>query len=334
LIALKNPEHPQFFFIHEHFDRFTSNVHKRGGAWYYFFPVLLLGIVPWIGTLLQGLLAGLREHNTGFQPRKMLLIWVVFLFFFFSISGSKLPGYILPTFPALALLIAWRVDQSSNRPVKSAAMLLSLAGVAGLFMLTIYLKKLDDNADAIDTVLALNYAPWLISVCITSIAGGLLAWFLAHKDGAGKDWAVITLAVAGFLAGQIAFLGHDPWGKYIAGSNYIPAIEAELTQPNTPIYAVGRYEQALPFYLKRTTILVEFPDEMQFGLEHEPQLWIPKREDFIAKWLAHQDKGEPAIAILRNDIYEILKKDNFPMRIIAKDPRRVIVANLVKKTSK
>jgi 4-amino-4-deoxy-L-arabinose transferase-like glycosyltransferase len=37
LIALKNPEHPHFFFIHEHFQRFTSGVHNRGGAWYYFF---------------------------------------------------------------------------------------------------------------------------------------------------------------------------------------------------------------------------------------------------------------------------------------------------------
>ncbi|MFZ6657990.1 glycosyltransferase family 39 protein [Undibacterium sp. TJN19] len=334
LIALKNPEHPKFFFIHEHFDRFTSNVHKRGGAWYYFFPILILGAIPWIGILLQGLVAGLRDNGPGFQPRKVLFIWVVFLFFFFSVSGSKLPGYILPIFPALALLIAWRVEQAGNQPLKSAGILLSLAGITGLLILTIYLKKMDDNTDPIDIALALNYAPWLVGTCTISIVGGLFAWFLSHKEKAGKDWAVITLAVAGFLAGQIAFLGHDPWGKYIAGSNYIPAIEAELTQPNTPIYAVGRYEQALPFYLQRTTILVEFPDEMQFGLEHEPQLWIPKREDFIVKWQAHQDKGEPAIAILRNDIYEILKKSNFPMRIIAKDPRRVIVANLVKKESK
>lgn len=93
LIALRNPEHPHFFFIHEHFDRFTSGVHKRGGAWYYFFPFLLLGIVPWLGLLLQGLWAGVSEKSQGFQPLKLLLIWSVFFFFFFSISGSKLPVY-------------------------------------------------------------------------------------------------------------------------------------------------------------------------------------------------------------------------------------------------
>jgi len=107
-------------------------------------------------------------------------------------------------------------------------------------------------------------------------------------------------------------------------------MRAELKDPATPLYAVGRYEQALPFYLERTTILVEFPDEMQFGLEHEPQLWIPKREDFIKKWQSHQDKGQPAVAILRTDIYEGLKTTSFPMRVIGQDPRRVIVANLVK----
>ncbi|MFZ6742519.1 glycosyltransferase family 39 protein [Undibacterium sp. JH2W] len=331
LIALRNPEHPHFFFIHEHFDRFTSDVHKRGGAWYYFFPFLILGIVPWLGTLLQGLWSGVRDNNPGFQPRKMLLIWVAFLFFFFSISGSKLPGYILPVFPALALLIAWHFEQAGNRPAKLAAVSLVLIGIAGLAGLSVYLKTLDANTDAIDHALAINYAPWLATASALCIAGGLLAWFMAHKNVASKDWSLIVLAAAGFLAGQIAFLGHDPWGKYIAGSNYIQSIKTELTQPDTPIYAVGRYEQALPFYLQKTTILVEFPDEMQFGLEHEPQLWIPKREDFIVQWQAHQDKGEAAIAILRNDIYEILKKDNFPMRVIAQDPRRVIVANLVNK---
>ena len=329
LIALKNPEHPHFFFIHEHFDRFTSTVHKRGGPWHYFFPMLILGIVPWIGVLLHGLWSGIRDNASGFQPRKMLLIWAAFLFFFFSISGSKLPGYILPIFPALALLIAFQLEQAGSWTTKAAAISLAVVGMLGAAGLFIYLNKLD-GSDAIDQALAMNYAPWLAVVSGMTLLGGIFSWWLAGKENTGKDWAIVSLATIGFLAGQIAFLGHNPWGKYIAGSEYIPAIQAELKQPNTPIYAVGRYEQALPFYLQRTTTLVEFPDEMAFGLEHEPQLWIPKREDFIEKWRAHQAKSEPAVAILRNDIYDDLKKTDFPMRVIAKDPRRVIIATLNK----
>ncbi|MDE2429146.1 MAG: hypothetical protein KGM99_10480, partial [Burkholderiales bacterium] len=53
------------------------------------------------------------------------------------------------------------------------------------------------------------------------------------------------------------------------------------------------------------------------------------RADFIAQWKAHQTKGQPAVAILRTDIYAELKQQDFPMRVIGEDPKRVIVANLV-----
>lgn len=326
LIALRNPEHPHFFFIHEHFDRFTSGVHKRGGAWYYFFPFLLLGIVPWLGLLLQGLWAGVSEKSRGFQPLKLLLIWSVFFFFFFSISGSKLPGYILPIFPALALLIAVAIENSTVRHIRLAAILFAAIGLTGLLGLPSLVTKLVQNKPAIEVPLYQHYLPWLLAASGLTLAGGLAAWRVAASRQAGKDWAVVLLALSGFLAGQIAFLGHDPWGKYIAGTAHIPAIQAELKNPDTPVYAVGRYEQALPFYLQHQLILVEFPDEMEFGLQQQPELWIPKREDFVTRWLKHQQNGEAAVAILRTDIYHDFQNQHLPMRVIGEDPKRVIIA--------
>jgi len=325
LIALKNPEHPHFFFIHEHFDRFTSGVHKRGGAWHYFFPLLAIGIIPWLGALIQGLLSGMKKTPTRFQPSLMLLIWAVFFFFFFSISGSKLPGYILPIFPALALLIAVQLEQSGSRSLQVAAILMVLLGLAGLLGVG---KAIDISKDkpALEQALSAAYANWLYVVAALALLGGAVSWLLARKPGNGKDWAIIVLATSGYLLGQIAFLGHEPWGRYIAGSAHIPAIQKELVSATTPIYAVGRYEQALPFYLQRTVILVEFPDEMQFGLQQQPELWIPKREDFVAKWQAHQQAGEPAVAIMRDDVYDDLNKAGVAMRVIAQDPKRIIVA--------
>lgn len=323
LIALKNPEHPHFFFIHEHFQRFTSGVHNRGGAWYYFFPFLLLGIVPWLGVLLQGLWTGVKEQSQGFQPRKLLLVWAVFFFFFFSISGSKLPGYILPIFPALALLIAFYVDQCQARALKIAAILFALLGLTGLLFVN---KAAGLGSNAFEIPLYQGYAAWLYVAAGLTLLGGLAAWYAAGKGNVGKDWALILLASAGFIAGQVAFLGHDPWGKYIAGSAHIPAMKAELTKPDTPLYAVGRYEQALPFYLERTLTLVEFPDEMEFGLKQQPELWIPDRADFVARWRAHNQRGEAAVAIVRTDIYKEFQQQNLPMRVIGEDPRRVIIA--------
>ncbi len=319
LVWQANPEHPHFFFIHEHFQRFTSTVHKRGGAWYYFVPLLLIGILPWLGFLLQSLVASLRKENTRFQAKKMLFIWVSFIFFFFSISGSKLPSYILPIFPALAILIACQLEQISTFSLRlNAALMLTIGAVS--LALTPKIAGMAKHAYEIPFYAAM--VPWAYVAAGLTFIGGLSALAFAKRN---KDLSVIALACCTFLAGQALFLGHDTWGKYNAGVYHLDAIKAELT-PETPIFSVGRYEQALPFYLQRTTILVEHPDEMQFGVGIEPALWIPKQTDFVLKWRDMHAKGQNAVAFVRQEIYDDLQKQAMPMRVIGHDPKRVIIA--------
>lgn len=319
LVWQANPEHPHFFFIHEHFQRFTSTVHKRGGAWYYFFPLLIVGIVPWLGLLLQSLLASVRKEHSQFQAKKMLLIWTVFIFFFFSISGSKLPSYILPIFPALAILIACQLEKISVMSLRLNAGLLTLIGAASL-MLT---PKIAGIAKApYEQPFYEAMIPWAYVAAAIALLGGLLGMLFAKRH---KDVAVLAMAIGGYLGGQVVFIGHDQWGKYSAGIYHLPAILAEL-KADTPIFAVARYEQSLPFYLRRTTILVENPDEMQFGVGIQPELWIPKRADFILKWRAMHAKGEKAVAFLNPTVYKAMQDEAVPMKLIGEDPKRIIVA--------
>jgi 4-amino-4-deoxy-L-arabinose transferase-like glycosyltransferase len=321
LVSLQNPEFPHFFFIHEHFERFTSNVHRRAGAWHYFIPILIMGTVPWLGVLPQSLWHD-RSHEKAmrFQPRKLLLVWAVFIFFFFSISGSKLPSYILPIIPALALLIACRLGSASHRAIVVAATLIGVCGAVGLFLVS----RIPAMAKtSYDIPLYQAYMPWATAAAILALAGGVIAVWLARRH---RDWALLALAVTGFLSSQAIMLGHEPIGRYAAGAALVPAIEAELG-PQTPIYAVGRYEQVLPFYLRRTLILVEEPDEMKFGLEQEPHLWLPQRETFVANWRVDHAAGRKSVAILRHDIFNELQNAGVPMRVIAQDPRRIVVTN-------
>jgi 4-amino-4-deoxy-L-arabinose transferase-like glycosyltransferase len=324
LVSLANPEFPQFFFIHEHFQRFTSKIHNRAGPWYYFIPILVLGIMPWLGVLVQSLWSGRHDEEKGFQPKKLLLIWSGFIFFFFSISGSKLPSYILPIFPALALLIACELENASHKTIAFAAGLLALVSAIGLA----FVPKIPAlGRESYAHPLYQSFSHWVAAAAILMLAGSLLAIWLARRQ---KQWAILVLAGTGFIGGQILMLGHDPLGRYSAGVLHVPAIQAELT-PQTPIYAVGRYEQVLPFYLRRTFILVEHADEMAFGLQHEPNLWLPTRDAFIAVWNAEHANGKKAVAILDVGVYADFLKRGVPMRIIAQDPRRVIVTNDVKK---
>lgn len=325
LVALKNPEHPHFFFIHEHLQRFTSNVHKRYQPPYFFVAVLVLGILPWLGLLLQGLWSGVKAERPGFQPKKMLLVWTLFIFVFFSVSNSKLIGYILPIFPSLALLIACQLETSSTRSFRFAASLFAIVGIGGIvFSLLAPAKIAAMSAPAIETALNEAFVPWLIAASALVCLGGFAAIVLATRH---KDSALIVMAVSGFIAGQILMLGYEPWGQYRAGLQHVKAIQAELT-PDTPLYSVGQYEQCLPFYLGRTLTLVEFPDELAFGLEQQPELWIPKREDFVKKWREDSVNGKASIAIINGAIYKDFLKQNVPMRIIGQDTKRVIVSNI------
>ncbi|PUA19211.1 glycosyltransferase family 39 protein [Glaciimonas sp. PCH181] len=326
LISLKNPEFPRFFFIHEHFERFTSKIHHRYGPPYYFIPILLLGIIPWLGVLFQSLWNGAHERNAaaGFQPKKMLLIWTLFIFFFFSISDSKLPSYILPIFPSLALLIACHLEKASNKAINASALLLLIPGAIGVVLAW----KIPSLAkDAYSLPLMTAHVPWVFAASVIACIGAIAALLLSRRQ---KEWAIVALATSGFLGGQILMYGHDPQGRYSAGIDMVPAIEAELT-PETPLYVVGKYEQSLPFYLRRTMIMVQHMDELEFGLNQEPQLWIPTVDAFAVKWAADHDAGKKDVAIMRPENYTELQKKGLPMRVIAQDPRRVVVTNAMQK---
>jgi hypothetical protein len=90
---------------------------------------------------------------------------------------------------------------------------------------------------------------------------------------------------------------------------------------------VGKYEQALPFYLRRTMTMVQHMDELEFGIGQQPQLWIPTIDAFVVKWTADHAAGKKDIAIIRPENYRELEQRGVPMRVIGQDPRRVVVTN-------
>ena len=323
LVGLKNPEQPHFFFVHEHFERFLLKTHHREGAWYYFFVMLIPGIVPWLGVLPQALVTAVRRERAAFQPKLMLLVWAVFIFFFFSYSSSKLPGYILPIFPALALLIAVYLENASRRNRMLGAALLLLIGLAGLAavpqMVHMAVRHPSERA------LLEAYQPWVLAAGIVAAAGGALA--LLHARHLRRDATVLTMAVAGFLATQMVLTGFEPYGKMRAGKAMTSRIAAELA-PDTKVYSVGTYEQSMTFYLRRTVILVDYWDEFTFGLRQQPELSIPTLDGFVEQWQQQTRQGVKALAIMDNEDYAKFKTNGLPMRVIAEDSRRVVVANI------
>jgi 4-amino-4-deoxy-L-arabinose transferase-like glycosyltransferase len=322
-VSLANPEFPHFFFIHEHFERFLTKEHHRYQPWWYFIPILLAGAVPWTVMLLSGLRKAWRaQPQQRFNPSRFLLIWSAFIFLFFSASGSKLPSYILPIFPALALLLGARLTQLGEKRFtwEAAPMLLVALVVAGIA------PFLPSYANAeVPAALFEAFEPWLIAAGLTLLAGCIGA-LVANRRGK-RGLAVLFLAAGGLGFAQLGLTGHDSFAPSQSSYALVEQAKPELMRaglwekPGVPFYSVGMYEQTLPFYIKRTVMLVSHQDELEFGIQQEPDKYIADVAEFVRRW----QSGGQALATMQPDLYRNLAAAGLPMRLVAQDTRRVIV---------
>jgi 4-amino-4-deoxy-L-arabinose transferase-like glycosyltransferase len=101
------------FILGHNVQRFTSTVHNHPGPFWYYLPLLLAGLFPWSGLVIPSLF-GLHPRES--RPDLFVILWLGLPLVFFSLAGSKLPGYILPCVPPLAILMG----RAAERLVSSA----------------------------------------------------------------------------------------------------------------------------------------------------------------------------------------------------------------------
>lgn len=318
LVIKANPEFFDRFFIYEHYTRFTTKVHGRYQPWYYFVPVLALGMLPWLFLMFDALLRTWKnttQQAREFSPERFLLVWAVFIYFFFSISGSKLPSYLLPMFPALALLMGKQIAEMESR--RLFWLILPV-----LFIAAILLGLAPFTAKTADTPLQQElysaYAVWLTVAAAVWVAGiGAGLWLLRREN---KIAAVIVLAFSSLIAAQIGTSGHNTAARDRSAYHVAEAI-MPYVKPDIPFYSILYYEQTLPFYIKRTFTLVQYQDEMDFGIQQEPGKWIPDLAGFAERW----NKDKEALAIVQTHRFPEVEALHLPMQEIFRDEHFVVV---------
>ena len=108
------------FWVNHHLARFVTDLHHHRQPFWYYVPVLLLGLFPWSCFLGSAVARIWRERGGLRRPRNQgllfLWVWACVPLIFFTLSSSKLPGYILPAVPPLVLLAAleWEKYLSGN----------------------------------------------------------------------------------------------------------------------------------------------------------------------------------------------------------------------------
>ncbi|HET9180956.1 MAG TPA: glycosyltransferase family 39 protein [Candidatus Angelobacter sp.] len=120
-VQIKVPQFFRTFFLQHNLERFSTNLYQHSQPFWYYIPVFLVAMLPWVAFTLPALwhairnawfaICSTREGTPAEQSAQdgllqFLLLWVLIPIVFFSISRSKLPGYILPAIPAAALLTA------------------------------------------------------------------------------------------------------------------------------------------------------------------------------------------------------------------------------------
>jgi 4-amino-4-deoxy-L-arabinose transferase-like glycosyltransferase len=313
LVSLKNPEFPRFFFIHEHFERFLTKVHHRYEPPWFFIPVILLGMIPWTFFLPEALKNAWKTRD---HRKLYLVLWFGVVFAFFSASSSKLIPYVLPVFPALALLLGAAISESFDHdgiPLRkyflAAVLFLCFAGIGF----------------ASYPVVAANPKIGLAGALLTGavfLFGGLLSFATLLKGR--REVLFVLLGLTSCLAGI--------FGPPVI---FARSIEKKSTRelaylvrdryPEVPLVSYGVYRQDLPFYSGKREIVAGPSGELEFGskLEKEPG-WFIDPTAFYRLWNA---PGQILTVISQDDLARIQPELKTPVRVIAGWGKTVLVTN-------
>jgi 4-amino-4-deoxy-L-arabinose transferase-like glycosyltransferase len=317
LVTRANPEFAHFFFIHEHLDRFLTKIHGRYHPAWYFVPILLGGLIPWTVTFFPALVRGARADRAAhFKPLRFLLVWAGTVFVFFSVSSSKLPSYILPIFPALAVLIGAALPALGRRWTVGQA----VAGLVASLAVALATPALLMRAarPELPAELLAEAVPWAVAAALAFAAGSAAAAIWAWRGRTVH--AALALAAAGFVAVELGLAAYGTLSPAYSAYHVVAQARPRLTG-DAPFFSVETFDHSLLFYLRRTVTMVGYKDELAIPIGWEPEKFIADRAAFERAWA----KADRAYAMFAARDLDEWTKRGLPMTVIARDPRRVIV---------
>jgi 4-amino-4-deoxy-L-arabinose transferase-like glycosyltransferase len=262
-----NPGFFQVFVIEQHFQRFLDTTkYNRPGGWWYFFPVELVGSLPWTPIMLTAVLAPLLRWQHSDARDRQLALWAVFVFTFFTVSSSKLITYLLPVFAHQAvltarLLVRLEHDQRLQRWVKQSA--LALGGIFALAALILPL------------LVASFPLPAEVPAGVVLPAGLLLvtlaaAQFTLASSPLGSKSLKPFLRVSILALLMCLFMS---WGASTANDQIsvkkmcadLNARIAQLGNSEVRLLAYDRYLHGVPFYTGRPVDVINWVGEMHYA---------------------------------------------------------------------
>jgi len=246
----KHPGYLHYFLWEENILRFFTSHFQRGQPWYYFIVVIAAGFLPW-SILIPSVVAAYWKQK--FDERELFLVlWIVLPVIFFSLSSAKLPHYVLPVFPPLAILTAARLMELIQAPSRASAwtltapLVMSAGAVGYLIVGTLWQSALPRHIR--DTSGTLDIFVWLAGTAIALI---MATFFFSRKH---DKWCQPGFVFSCYGAAAIIYLllmlqlsVHVSYGRSAkAAANHF----APFIAPGDRVVAYESSLTGMPFYLR------------------------------------------------------------------------------------
>lgn len=284
-----NPEFFQFFFVKQQISRFltTEQFNNQTVAWFYL-PIVTSGLIPWCVFSLQALAQHLKNSWKNRQQHDVelfLLIWFFFIFIFFSIPKSKTIGYILPVFPALALLIGNYLSQCWDRATKTKGIILGIIfyqalciGVVTTCILIAFYHVSELKSQMI---------PYLLCIGGLFTLSGVLVLVLAKNIRVPQIFSIFTVTATLFLLIIVAS------GDAINQKTLKPLVMQIKSQirPLDEVVTFKRYYHEIPIYLERRITIVNDWHAADIPLNDNwvREIWYGMSFQDTKEWLINED---------------------------------------------
>jgi 4-amino-4-deoxy-L-arabinose transferase-like glycosyltransferase len=304
----RNPGYLRYYFWEEHVTRYLTDEFDRAESWFYFFLVVAVGFMPWILVLPSALKDSWKKLD---DKNIFLMIWAIVPFVFFSASKSQLPHYVLPLYPALAILSGQMIAARFNQPESKNSRLLYLpwilsAGTVVYLLIGGFWPSL--LARAIRASVVENLA--IIASCAAFLGVVCGSFAYANSRGYCKNQIAVYLCTSVWMAVFFLLVGQVMVRASTDRSSKSLAQESlSFLSPDSPVVIYNTYIAGLPFYLD-----IDRPIWLVAPEGKETWMGSP----YVSKQMQNPASGHRKVTFTFDEFADAWKKMKNPPLVFAK----------------
>lgn len=313
LIQINNSHFFHYFFVTQQFSRFLSAGEFNNAApWWFYIPVISLGFFPWMIFFISSLKAIFLNLNKN-NILLFLFLWMGIIFTFFSIPKAKIVSYILPLFPAMALITGYYLSERLNT-IRHSTLLLLIIVYSILSIISSILLFSFTRFPTIEILSEFNF--YLIIISLVFLLSSFFSLFILFKKP-----ELFKLIIICIITNILFLITLTHGAGYLNQDSAKPLVTQLKTikKPQDEIISYYKYYYDVPFYLQQTILVAaDWQDngiknkdnwrrELWIGKLFEPTLPHPNLIDEKTFWAHFHDNNRRVFVFLNENYLDQFK---------------------------